>query len=289
MRPFRLHNPTTVAEAAALLRACENATIYAGGTELLLVMKQGFLHYDHLIDVKGIPELNSLEVDAAAGLVKIGGAVTHARAEQDPALRQHLPILAQVEQHVANVRVRNTGTLGGNLCFAEPHSDIGALALLLGGRVRLSSGRSLDLQGFFRGPYETALEPGEILASIELPIPSSRTGVGYDRFKLHERPSAVAGVRLEFDAVGVASAVVVAGCVGPVPVRLPAAEAILTGCALADLEPAALAAARAAAKAVEVIPDLSGSERYKRHLTGVLVLRAARQAAAQRAPEGVIV
>ena len=290
MRPFRLHNPTTVAEAAVLLQRCDNAAIYAGGTELLLVMKQGFLHYHHLVDVKGITALHRLEV--AGGSLHIGGAVTHARVEKDATVRRHLPILTEVERQVANVRVRNTGTLGGNLCFAEPHSDIGALALLLEGKVHLTSGSSprvLTIDEFFRGPYETALQPGEMLERIELPLPAAGTGSGYNRFKLHERPSAVAGVRLAFDAGGeqVAAAHVVVGCVGPIPVRVPAAEQILRGCGRRHLFEAAVEAARAAAKAVEIIPDLSGSEQYKRHLTGVLVLRSVQQAGAQPQREGV--
>ena len=115
----------------------DEAGIYAGGTELLLAMKHQALNYRHLIDVKVVPGLDS--IDLRNGSLEIGATSTHRSIERSALVRQKQPVLAELESHVANVRVRATGTLGGNLCFAEPHSDPATLLLVLGGTVRLES------------------------------------------------------------------------------------------------------------------------------------------------------
>src|SRR5437667_9923681 len=122
LRRFEIHQPSTVAEAAEMLvHFGEDAALYAGGTELLLAMKHDVLRYKHLIDVKVIPGLDSIELHD--GMIRIGATATHRNIERSALLRSRLPAFATMESPVANVRVRNTGTLGGNLCFAEPHPD----------------------------------------------------------------------------------------------------------------------------------------------------------------------
>ncbi len=99
----------------------EKGRLYAGGTELLLAMKHDLLRYEHLVDVKTIPDLNKIEMKN--GALMIGSTATHRAIERSSVVKQNLPVLAEMETQVANVRVRASGTLGGNLCFAEPHSD----------------------------------------------------------------------------------------------------------------------------------------------------------------------
>ena len=128
LRPFEIHEPSTVGEASRLLATLgDDATVYAGGTELIPVMKEGLASYRHLINIKTIPGLDV--ITERNGVLSIGALATHRRIEQAPQVHTHAPLLARVTSRVANLRVRQMGTLGGNLCFAEPHSDPAAVLL----------------------------------------------------------------------------------------------------------------------------------------------------------------
>ena len=131
LRRFRLEEPESVKEVSELLgRFGESAKVYAGGTELLLAMKEGLVQYERLVNIKRVSGLN--EVKLENGAIKIGALCTHHQLESSAVLQQNLPALVKLEQNVANVRVRQVGTLGGNLCFAEPHADPGTLLMALG-------------------------------------------------------------------------------------------------------------------------------------------------------------
>src|SRR5271154_1651562 len=165
---FEIHQPASAREASEMLTHFgEDAGIYAGGTELLLAMKHEALSYRHLIDLKVIQGLDAIEV--RNGSLEIGATASHRSIERSALVQQRLAVLAELESHVANVRVRATGTLGGNLCFAEPHSDPATLLLVLGGSVRLESAsdaRELPVDEFIAGAYSNNLAPGEILTKI---------------------------------------------------------------------------------------------------------------------------
>lgn len=277
MNAFRIARPPDLVQAAALLQKKESAAVYAGGTELILVLKHGFLQYDWLVDIKAIPELKAISVDRKRRRIRIGGAVTHRELALHPEVRQTIPELAEMEERIANPRVRSTGTIGGNLCFAEPHSDLATFSLLLEGHISLVSAegrRTLPLAEFIVGPYETALQPGEILEHLELDLPEPDSYIGYDRLSIHERPTATAGVRILTDGSTVTGARVIVGCVGPIPQRLTEVEAVLIGLDWEGLGDRALAAAHRAAETTVGLPDLTGSEEYKQHLAGALVRRA---------------
>src|SRR5262245_62230346 len=175
LRPFTLHRPRTVEEACALLgQLGDDAAPYAGGTELLLLMKEGLLRPRHLVDVKRIPALDAIDGDGTR--LVIGATVTHRAVERSPLVNARCPVMASVARHVANVRVRNVGTVGGNLAFADPHSDLATLFLVLDASVELVSPRGrreLSLDDFVRGPWETARRPDDLLACVRLaPQPS---------------------------------------------------------------------------------------------------------------------
>jgi carbon-monoxide dehydrogenase medium subunit len=283
--PFEIHEPRSVGEAAAARRDLgESAALYAGGTELVLVMKEGLGAWAHLIDVKGIAALHALGVstNGSGESVRIGAAVTHRDLEHSPLVRERLPLLSETEAQVANVRVRGTGTLGGNLAFAEPHSDPATALLACDASVTLAGtagSRRLPLSAFITGSYETALEPDEILVDVEIPLPSSATAGAYVKYGLHERPTLGVAVLLVLARDGrVASARVAVGCVGPVPVRLGTLERELAGAPLAALA-SGFAPARAAGAALDAVEDLHGSAAYKQHLVGVFVSRALAEAA----------
>ncbi|MBI3079598.1 MAG: FAD binding domain-containing protein, partial [Deltaproteobacteria bacterium] len=198
LRPFLLEEPGTVAEASALLARYEDAVrVYAGGTELLLAMKEGFLRYERLINIKRIPGLDGVTLDEGRRLLRIGPLTTHRALSRAPIVRERLPELAEVEDHVGNIRVRTVGTLGGNLCFAEPHADPGTFLLLCDAEITLARAagqRTLPLQQFITGPYETALEPDELLTEIRVPLLPPNGAIAYRKFGFLERPSIGVGV-----------------------------------------------------------------------------------------------
>ena len=137
LSPFELCEPGSAAEASALLaHHGEAARLYAGGTELILAMKEGLIHYDYLVNVKPIPGLAGVRLEPD-GTLRIGAATTHRSLERDPSVRERFPALARMEADVANVRVREVGTLGGNLCFAEPHADPGTLLQVYDARAKI--------------------------------------------------------------------------------------------------------------------------------------------------------
>ncbi|MGH7390043.1 MAG: FAD binding domain-containing protein, partial [Candidatus Rokuibacteriota bacterium] len=191
LRPFTLHRPRTADEACELLgRLGDDAAPYAGGTELLLLMKEGLLRPRHLVDVKRIPGLAAIAGDGAR--VVIGATATHRTVERSALVKARCPVVAAVARHVANVRVRNVGTVGGNLAFADPHSDLATLFLALDASVELVSPRgrrALPMAEFVRGPWETAREPDELLASVTLAPGPGRAAAAYVKFGVYERPT----------------------------------------------------------------------------------------------------
>ncbi len=282
LRSFELCEPTSVAEASVLLaRHGDTARIYAGGTELILAMKEGLIHYDHLVNVKTIPGLAGVRLDG--GALRIGAATPHRVLERDPIVRERFPAVARMETDVANVRVREVGTLGGNLCFAEPHADPGALLQVFDATVRIEKkggGRTIPLAELFVGPFETCLEGDELLTEIVVPPLPGHSAAAYLKFGFLERPSVGVGVAVTLDDGRVADARIAVGSVGPVPRRMREAEARLKDKAIAESVAALPEAARIAARAAEAITDLHGSAEYKEHLVGVLLRRAWEQALA---------
>jgi aerobic carbon-monoxide dehydrogenase medium subunit len=256
---FQLHRPASVEDAVRLRTELgDAAALYAGGTELLLAMKMGVLDYEHLVDVKRIEGLRGIEV--RDGGLWIGAATTHREIETSPFVQERLPALAALAKHVANVRVRAAGTLAGNLAFGEPHADPAALLTALDATVELTGSagrRSVGIEEFILGAYETELGEDELIEAVVVPLPDVETKATYLKFQVLERPTVgVAAVARNGDAP-----VVVVGAVDDRPIRVEA------GGEVDDY----VAAAR---EAIDPVDDLSGSAEYKRHLTGVIVRRA---------------
>jgi carbon-monoxide dehydrogenase medium subunit len=275
LRRFAIHQPKTALEASQMLAEFgERGRLYAGGTELLLAMKHDLLRYEHLVDVKTIPDLNEIELHN--GAVVIGAAATHRAIEHSAAVKQNLPVVAEMETNVANVRVRASGTLGGNLCFAEPHSDPATLLLALGAKVNVQSkagARSLPIESLIAGAYETSLAADEVMTSIEIAAPPASRRAAYVKFQLKERPTL--GLALVMDVSGdtIDKAVAVVGSVSAVPTQSDAANQLLVG-AKTTVEKQLTDAAQALADAADPVDDLEGSADYKRHLIAVFLKRA---------------
>ena len=282
LAPFSLHRPSSLPEATdLLLELGEDAAVHAGGTELLLLLKLGLASYAHLVDIKRITDLGGVSVDEA-GVLRLGATATHRSIERSPIVRTGWPLLADVEAGLANIRVRTVGTLGGNLCFADPHSDPATYLLAADARVELGAGetrRNLPIGEFLRGPWETALERGELLIAVEVPPVPAGTGMAHLRFATHERPSATVTCLARVVEGVVAEARIAVGSVGERHVRAADAEAMTVGLDAARPDPVALdEAGRLGAGAAEPDTDSNGSAEYKADLVRVLVGRALRQA-----------
>ena len=290
LRRFRLEEPETTKDASDLLaRFGESAKVYAGGTELLLAMKERLVHYERLVNIKKIPGLNQVRLED--GSIRIGSLSTHRQLADSALLKERLPAFVQMERNVANIRVREVGTIGGNLCFAEPHADPGTLLLVLDARLTVEKGsskREIPSQEFFVDAYETCLEPDEVLTGIQIPIPTPGSRVAYMKFGYLERPSVGVAFLLTLDGSGqsVTDARIATGCAGPKPKRVGEAEAILKGKSVDEASSLLGRAGEIAARASEAISDLHGSQDYKEHIVQVLLKRAFHQCLATGGGQG---
>lgn len=264
----------------------DGAALYCGGSELVLLMKLGFADYGHLIDIKGIEELRILREDD--GVLRIGATTTHRQLERSPMVREGWPALAQMERNVANVRVRTVGSLGGNLCFADPHSDPATFLLAAGAELAFQRGTSTRVgafDAFLRGPYEVTLDQGEILTAIHVPKLPAGAAMSHVKLSFHERPAATVSCMVRVDNGSVAEARVAVGSVGVIPIRARDAEDVLVGLSAQGPDPTAIEdAAMAAAEASGAVADGNGSAEYKRNLVRVLVGRCFNQALAEANP-----
>jgi aerobic carbon-monoxide dehydrogenase medium subunit len=272
--PFALHRPRSVEEALRVLSDLgDEATPYCGGTELLLAMKLGLANYAHLVDLKGVGQLRG--IDATADVLRIGAAVTHNELTNSPELRSRCPDMASMLLDVANLRVRVVGTLGGNLCFADPHSDPATFLVAAGASMLCHTQdgvRRVPAEQFHTGPYQTVLESGQLLGAIEVPALPASTAIAHVRMKTHERPAVTVAARVELDRGVVKDARLVIGSVGVVPQLIDASA--LTGGASRDISSRVEALAEEASGKVDPLPDADGSATYKRHLVRVHVRRA---------------
>lgn len=268
--PFSLHRPRSVQEASRLLGELgDEAAAYCGGTELLLAMKLGLADYPHLVDLKGVDGLRG--VARHDGILRIGAATTHHELESSPVVRAWCPAAAAMASQVANLRVRAVGTLGGNLCFADPHSDPGTFLIAAGASMLCQRGdeaRRIPAGEFVEGPYQTLLEPGELLVAVELPVLPDGAGLAHVRMKLHERPVVTVAAMVQLIRGAVSQARLAIGSVGVVPVSVDIAET-LPGAGAGDFGDRADACAEQAAAVIRPLSDGDCSPEYLRHLTYV--------------------
>jgi carbon-monoxide dehydrogenase medium subunit len=284
MRNFEYLEPTTVAEACALLKQHGGeAKVFAGGAHLTILMKQGLYQPNTLVNIKKIHELRGIQGDAQNGL-KIGALVTHRELETSPLIKEIVPALSEAEREVANIRVRNMATVGGNLASGEPLTDLAQIFIALDGRVEIrgaSGKRTIPVEELFVDFYQTSLAEDEILTHVFLPPLPDRSGIEYIRFSsssVVDKPAAGVAVRLSLDPSDelCRNARIVLGCVGATPIRARRAEAVVAGKRVTAevLRNAGVVAAE------ECSPtsDLRGSEQYKRAIVRTLVVRAAQKA-----------
>jgi carbon-monoxide dehydrogenase medium subunit len=281
LQSLMLLQPTTVAEASrALSDFGERAKIYAGGAELLLLMRQKLLEAEILIDIKKIAELHRFAADETG--MGIGACVTHNAIANSPLARSYAPSFTYAEAQVANVRVRNQGTLGGNLCFNDPHSDPGAALLVHNASVRIANykgERDLSLEDFFLDMYATALRPNEILREVWIPPLPDGMSSAYIRLHRYQRPTLGIAAAVKIAGGVIADCRLAVGCAGPKALRLRELETKLTGAQASDAKRLCSEEKRQLRDLLRPVDDLLGSAEYKAYMTCVMLGDAVTQAA----------
>jgi aerobic carbon-monoxide dehydrogenase medium subunit len=281
MIKFDYLEPATLAEALSLLEQHgDSARVIAGGTSLIIWMRQRLLMPKVVIGLGRIPDLDTITFNVQEGL-RIGAGARHRDIELSAAVKQHYPLLHETFRKVAQPRIRNMGTIGGNLAGGDPLTDPGASLTALDAELTLTSSngtRTMLVEDFFVDYYQTALEPGELLTGIRVP-PPQRPGWSHIKFT----PRSVE----DFATVGVAitlrvqertceDARLALNSVASTIVRAKRAEEVLRGHRLTD--EVLREAGEVAASEVDPVDDNRGSADYKRDLVKVLVRRAAEEA-----------
>ena len=274
-RAFHYHRAGSLKEASAMLAQLgDDAKLLAGGQSLIPLMKLRFANPAHLVDLNFISGTAYVKEDN--GAVRFGSLTRHAEIEGSAAAGK-IPILHDCAAGIADVQVRNRGTIGGSLAEADPSGDWATVLFTLATEVRClgSNGeRTMSLTDFIKDAYTTALAHDELVSEVVVKIPPTKSGGAYLAFKRSAPvyPTASAAVQLTMDGDVCRNAAVALGCVGLIPIRAKDAETVLHGQTLTEKTIAsAIDAARAAAQPQS---DMRGSADYKRALVAALVKRA---------------
>ncbi|MGH8546339.1 MAG: FAD binding domain-containing protein [Gammaproteobacteria bacterium] len=277
-------NPTNIPDAAGELRRLgDQATIYSGGAELVLLLRHRMIQIEYLVNIKRISGLEEILWDRHA--LYIGAAVTHHRLETNALVRRYYPMFAYAESQIANIRVRNQGTLGGNLCFSDPHSDPGTVLLVYEAMLKLGSitgERHISLDDFLVGMYATALMPDEILIGIEVPPLPPGWGSAFLRVHHFQRPTVNVAAAAFVEGGNISRVRLAVGCIGPRPVRLSELESRVRGLTVDDAKTLISGLSQYLFEQLKPIDDLLGSKEYKIYMAKVLLGRTLEQAAQNR-------
>jgi aerobic carbon-monoxide dehydrogenase medium subunit len=274
MIDFEYHRPKTLSEAFRLKEELPNARFIAGGTDVMVRVREGKMRPGALVSLTRVPELAGIR---HGDEIKIGALTRVSEVLRDPEIAKNVPVLALAAQTLGSAQIRNLATVGGNLCNASPCADMAPPLLVLDATVTVLSPRgerTLSLADFFVAPGEARIGSDEIVSCVCFWRPGAGTSATFikkSRVKMDISIASIAA-RLDLDGKRVKLARLAAGSVGPRPMRLPGVEALLTGQELSD---ALLDRARAAAEQeVKPISDVRASEEYRRHISGVLARRA---------------
>ncbi len=278
MEAFDYAAPKTLSEAFTLLGNGKRTLLLAGGTDVIVQLREGRRHCDQLIDLKHIPDLMTMAFQAD-GSLDIGAATPLAEIYENPDVRKTLPALVDAASIIGGTAIQSRASLGGNLCNASPAADSSPALMVLGATLQIASAsgtRDVPVEEFFAGPGRNTLQPGELLLKVHIPKQPADSGAFYHRFiPRNEMDIAVAsaGVRIALDGSGnIAEARVALGAVAATPIMVPAAVSALVG--KAPTAEAFAAAGEAAAAAATPIDDMRGGVAQRKHLAKVLTVRA---------------
>ena len=280
---FEYHRPASVAEAVGLLaQHGEAAQVLAGGHSLVPMMKLRLASPEHLIDINGIGEIKGIAREN--GEIRIGAATTQAEAVASDVLTSACPIIAEAIAVIADPQVRNCGTIGGNVANGDPGNDLPAVMMALGATFTLtgpSGSRQVAAREFYRGLFDTALEPGEILTEIRIAPPSSGHGYAYRKLKrkVGDYATAAAAVILEVEGGNCTRAAVTLTNVASAAIDATGAADALTG---TGIDGAAIdEAARRAMDVTDPASDMHGPPEYRTRMAGEMTRRAIQTALAR--------
>ena len=278
MRAFAYHAPTSLAEAVSILeREGGGGKILAGGTDLLIAIKERGFVPNYVVSLRDVKELQQVSFDANSGL-RIGAGAKLSDVAAHPVVQERYPIIVQGASLVGSLQIQNQGTVVGNVCNAAPSADTAPPLVALGAVARIvgpGGERSVPVEDFFVGPGRSVLKSDELVAEILVPPPPARSGGAYERFTPRQE--------MDIAVVGVGSVVTLGsgdrctaarislGAVAPTPIRAQAAEAALID---KELTPEVIeAAAQAAVGDAVPITDQRGTADYRKHLVKVLTRR----------------
>lgn len=283
MKWFDYSAPRTLGEAVELMTLHPRARALAGGTDLIVQMRSGRKETDLIVDMKRIPEMNALTLDATG--LTLGAAVPCVRICEDAAVSKAFPSLAEVAALIGGTQIQGRAAIGGNLCNAAPSADAIPLLIALGAQARVigpAGARTIAVENFCSAPGKNVLAEGELLVSLHIPARGAHSAARYLRFiPRNEMDIAVAGVgvAIEMDNGTIRSARIALASVAPTPLYVAAAGAALAG------QPATAEsigkAAQLASDAAKPITDMRGTADYRRHLCAVLTRRALESAIAR--------
>ena len=274
--PFSYHRPATLADAVNLLSTLgDEARPLAGGHSLVPMMKLRLASPEHLVDLHDIAGLRGIRRDG--NTIVIGAMTTQHDLLASEEIAKSVPILHETALLIADPQVRYRGTIGGNVANGDPGNDMPALMMTLGASYRLegnAGGRDVAASEFYQGAYFTALEPGELLTAVRIPMPAAGHGYAYEKLKrkVGDYATAAAAVVLTFDGGTVKSCAIALTNVGETPLHAEAAARIVTG---STLDAATVKQAVAAAEAITApASDNRGPAAYRTKMAGVMVARA---------------
>jgi carbon-monoxide dehydrogenase medium subunit len=283
--PFAYRSPESLEETLGLLaQAPEDTSLLAGGQSLVPMLSMRIARPETVIDLSRVSELARIE--RSNGTIRIGAMTRQHTVEHDPEVAHQLPILPEALGHVAHLAIRTRGTIGGSIAHADPAAELPAAAVALDATLTLRSqhgSRTLPAGDFFIAPLMTAIEPGELLEAIDIPLSPSRTGWGF---------AEVARTHGAFALVGAIASVTLNGAtperarlvlfgVGPVPVSADWLEEVINGRALDDDVLAEVE--QKVTEELDPADDVHASARYRRRVAGALARRVLRQAATRAA------
>jgi aerobic carbon-monoxide dehydrogenase medium subunit len=270
---FAYAKARTLDHAVELLAGSDGARVLAGGQSLIATLNMRLDAPSLLVDINGISGLDAIA--RRDGAIEIGALVRHAAAERSPEIKQYSPLIARAMPHIGHPAIRNRGTLGGSIAFADPAAELPACLLALGGEVEIAGQqgrRTVKADDFFRDLFETAVGPKEVLTAIRVPATTAATRTGFAEFCRRHGDYAMVGLAAsaQQDGKGLRDVRLAYFGVGATPIRARKAEAAL---ATGDVDRAVDALAN------DLAPpdDIQASGAVKKHLAGVLLRRVAAQ------------
>lgn len=278
---FNFHQPKSLKEALVICRKNENVALLAGGTDLLVEIKKGLRHHNDIVSLSEIKELNNITEDEQN--LYIGATATHNQVIHSPLVNKHFPSISSALSQIGSEQIRNTGTIGGNICTGASCCDSAPILIALGASVEIAKARSVKikaLKDFFIFNKKTILKKGEMVSRVIIPKPLPGVVSHYEKFGLREAGNisvASVAVMIKKENGVCKDACVVIGAVAPTPKISKKASRKLVGTNLSDLHENSkilIATGLAAAKDSIPIDDIRGGAQYRRDLIKVLAIRA---------------